>query len=162
MTSGESRQSTGMIAVSVLLALALSVVPLPAEIELFRPAWLALVVVYWVLRRPDRFGPITAWTCGLMLDALHGTYLGQHALATLIVCALAHRFRLRMRVSPIGQQLMSVLFLATIYEFILMWVDGIAGIPTGGIGRFAGAAMVLLVWPAFVAVSAVRPRTAAD
>jgi hypothetical protein len=41
-------------------------------------------------------------------------------------------------------------------------VDGIAGIPTGGIGRFAGAAMVLLVWPAFVAVSAVRPRTAAD
>ncbi len=156
------RHSTGLIALSLLFALALSVVPLPADLEMFRPPWLAMVVVYWVLRRPDRFGPITAWTCGLMLDALHGTYLGQHALATLVICALAHRFRLRMRVSPISQQVMSVAFLAAIYEFILMWVDGVAGIPTGGLARFANVGTVLFIWPAFVAVSAHRPRAATD
>ena len=57
---------------------------------------------------------------------------------------------------------MSVAFLAAIYEFILMWVDGVAGIPTGGFARFANVGTVLFIWPAFVAVSAHRPRAATD
>lgn len=156
------RQATGAMALSVLLALALSVVPLPHTLDPWRPAWLAMVVIYWVLRRPERMGPIIAWACGLMLDALHGTWLGQHALAVLVTCALAHRFRLRMRVSPISQQVMSVAFLVAIYEFILMWVDGIAGTPTGGIARFASVATVVAIWPLFVAVSSPRARAAAE
>ncbi|MEO0973352.1 MAG: rod shape-determining protein MreD [Pseudomonadota bacterium] len=164
MSQLASRTTAGMIALSVVFALALSVLPLPVAIDPGRPAWLPLLAVYWVLRRPESFGLITAWCCGLLLDALQGTFLGQHALAMLLIGALAHRFRLRMRVSPISQQTVSVAMLVVLYEFMLLWVDGLAGQATGGLSRFASAASTAVLWPilAFVGSAHVRTANATD
>ncbi len=162
MTGAGSKATTGMIIVSVVFALALSVAPLPPDIEFARPAWLPMLTVYWVLRRPENYGLIVAWLCGLLLDALQGTFLGQHALALVIVCALAHRFRLRMRVSPISHQTASVALLVVLYEFALMWVDGLAGQATGGIERFTSAAAALALWPILALVSSTRVATTAS
>lgn len=162
MTGGASKTATGIIVISVILALALSVMSLPPEIELARPPWLPMLAVYWVLRRPESFGLIAAWVCGILLDALQGTFLGQHALALTIVAALAQRFRLRMRVSPISHQTASVALLAALYEFLLMWVDGLAGQPTGGFVRFTSAATVLALWPLLALVSSTRVATTAS
>lgn len=159
-----SRRPTGTIVLSVALGLALSVFPLPDPIDVARPAWMAMLVVFWSLHRPDTFGLAAAWVCGLLLDALQGTFLGQHALALTLICALAQRFRLRMRVSPIGQQAASVALLVAVYEFVLVWVDGIAGLPTGGLGgleRLASALPVLVIWPIVVLLTAPPTATAA-
>lgn len=155
MSPSASRQPpTGPIVLSVLLGLALSVSPLPDALEIARPAWMAMLVVFWTLHRPDAFGLLAAWACGLLLDALQGTFLGQHALALTLTCALVRNFRLRMRVSPLSQQVASVGCLVVVYEFMLMWVDGIAGLPAGGVERFASALSVLLVWPLVTLVAA--------
>jgi rod shape-determining protein MreD len=139
-----------VIICTVLGALFLSVMPMPAPIEHYQPEWLALVVVYWCLTTPERFGPGTAWACGLVMDALSGTLLGEHALALLLLAFLALRFRLQVRVFPIIQQSITVALLLAVHAFVLFWVDGVAGVYSGVTSRAWPVLVSALAWPFLV------------
>jgi rod shape-determining protein MreD len=133
-------------ALSLGLMLALAVVPLPALIAPFRPDWVAVVLIYWSLAAPRRFSLLTAVWMGLALDTLSGSLLGQHALALLVVVYAAERFYLRVRMFPVSQLAVTVLVLLALYEFILFWIDGIAGRTVPLIERWAPPLTGTLVW----------------
>jgi rod shape-determining protein MreD len=114
-------------AISLVLTLALGVVPLPDAVEPLRPEWVAVVLLYWSLMTPRRFSLLTAFWMGLAIDTLSGALLGQNALALLVVVYLADKFHLRLRVFPVSQLAITVFVLLCLYEFILFWIDGIAG-----------------------------------
>ena len=135
---------------SIALAMAFSIVPLPESSAYFRPPWVALVVLYWTLHTPARFGLGAAWACGLLLDVLAGSALGQHALALVLPSYFALKLRLQVRVFPLPQQMLTIAVLVAIYEFIVLWVDGITGGTTGGWERWAPVASGFLVWPVLV------------
>lgn len=116
---------------SLLLAFALTILPLPEAVRSFRPDWIALTIVYWVIYQPRLIGLGVAWLCGLLLDTLNGALLGQHALALVLLAYLAISAQQRVRVFPIGQQTVSVLVMLLAYHFVLFWVDGATG-PLGG------------------------------
>lgn len=138
--------------VSVVAALALAVVPLPEVIGPFRPDWVALVLLYWSLVSPRRFGLLTAFWTGLALDTLNGALLGQHALALLVIVYLSRRFYLRLRVFPISQLTLAVAALLLLYEFVLFWVDGVAGRTVPLIERWAPVVSGMLLWLLVVGV----------
>ena len=71
-----------VIAISFLLAFLLAGIPLPSELQRFRPDWVAMVLIYWCMALPHRIGIGVGWTVGLLLDIGRGALLGQHALAT--------------------------------------------------------------------------------
>ena len=130
-----------------VLALALSVVPLPDAIVAFRPDWVPLVLIYWALLTPERFGLMTAFWMGLAVDTLTGALLGQHALAMLVVMYLSLRFHLRIRVFPIWQMSMTVFAMLAIYEFVLFWVDGVAGRTVPYVERWGPVITGAMLWP---------------
>ena len=130
-----------------VLALALPVLPLPVTVAAFRPDWVPLILIYWALMTPERFGLLTALWLGLAMDTLSGALLGQHALAMLVVIYLSLRFHLRIRVFPIWQMSMTVFAMLAIYEFVLFWVDGVAGRTVPYIERWAPAVTGALLWP---------------
>ena len=135
-------------AFSLLGALILSIFPLPDAIASFRPDWVAIVLLYWSLVAPHRYGLVTAAFVGIVLDTLTGSLLGQHALALLLIVFLSQRFHLRIRAFPASQVAMVVIGLLGLYEFVLFWVDGIAGRTVPLIDRWAplvGGAVVWLV-----------------
>ncbi len=132
---------------SFILALALAVVPLPGAVAAFRPDWVPLIMIYWALVTPERFGLLTALWLGLALDTLSGALLGQHAIAMLVVVYLSLRFHLRIRVFPIWQMTMTVFAMLAIYEFVLFWVDGVAGRTVPYIERWAPVLTGALLWP---------------
>lgn len=138
--------------VSVVAALALAVVPLPEVIGPFRPDWVALVLLYWSLVSPRRFGLLTAFWTGLALDTLNGALLGQHALALLVIVYLSRRFYLRLRVFPISQLTLAVAALLLLYGFVLFWVDGVAGRTVPLIERWAPVVSGMLLWLLVVGV----------
>lgn len=145
-----SRRSGPMApALSLLVALVLAVVPLPQSIEAFRPDWVAVVLLYWSLISPRRYGLLTAFFMGLALDTLSGALLGQHSLALLTIVYLSERFHLRIRVFPASQLALTVVGLLALYEFILFWIDGVAGRTVPLIERWGplltGACLWLLV-----------------
>ena len=38
------------------------------------PDFVALTLIFWTLREPDRVGFLTAFICGILMDALFGTW----------------------------------------------------------------------------------------
>ena len=134
-------------AVSILCGLALAIIPLPDLIRAWRPDWVVLVLIYWSLMSPGRLGLLSAFFLGLLLDTLSGALLGQHAVAMLVVSYLVQRFHLRIRVFPIWQMSMTVLALLAIYQFLLFWVDGVAGRTVTGMERWAPILAGGLLWP---------------
>ena len=87
---------------------------------------------------------------GLLLDTLSGALLGQHALALVVVVYLTIRFHLRIRVFPVWQLSMTVVLLLALYEFVLFWVDGVAGRTVPLVERYGPLLASAVVWPLII------------
>jgi len=147
----EQRVHGLVILATVLVALALAIVPLPTVLAPLRPDWVVLVVIYWMLTNPGRFSMLSAMFLGLLLDTLSGALLGQHALALLVVAYFTQSFSLRIRVFPIVQMSLTVMVLIIVYQFFLFWIDGMTGRQVPLIDRWAPAIGAALVWPLILA-----------
>jgi rod shape-determining protein MreD len=136
-----------VILATVLVALALAIVPMPNWMSSLRPDWVVLVMIYWMLISPGRVGMLSALLLGILLDTLTGSLLGQHALALLAVAYITMSFSLRIRVFPVVQMSLTVLLLLALYQFLLFWVDGMTGQKVELLARWAPALAGALVWP---------------
>jgi rod shape-determining protein MreD len=131
---------------SLAATLALAVMPVPDAVAALRPDWVAVVLLYWSLMAPRHFSLLTAFWMGLALDTLSGALLGQNALALLVVVYLAEKFHLRLRVFPVSQLAFTVFVLLALYEFILFWIDGMAGRTVPLAERWVPPLTGTLVW----------------
>ncbi len=147
-----SRSGFMHILLSTAIALLLTIVPMPHMLNMGRPDWLLLIVIYWSLNAAMVTGLTYAWCCGLLLDALVGTLIGQHALAFVLIATLAQHFQFRIRVFPVLHQAIIVLLLIVVYKFMLFWIDGIVGTAFSSWLRWVPAMIGALFWPVIVAV----------
>lgn len=144
--------SWGTIVLSLLLAYVLAIVPLPEFLLHWRPAWVALVVIYWVIAQPHRFGVVAAWVSGLLLDALVNHTLGQNALALAVIAYTTYVLHMRIRVFPLWQQCLSILVLVGIYMLVnLMIMRAVYTTPTT-LMYWLPALVSALIWPWLVLV----------
>lgn len=132
---------------TIIAALMLTIIPLPDWLEPFRPDWVTLTLVYWAMMLPRSWSVGSAWLVGLVLDVAQGTLLGQHALALCVVVFVTVRMHLLMRVFPAGQLMASVFSLLALYQFIVFWVNGVAGVPVEAIQYWAPVISGTLIWP---------------
>lgn len=132
---------------TIIVALMLTIIPLPDWLEAFRPDWVTLALVYWAMMLPRTWSVGSAWIVGLVLDIAQGTLLGQHALALCVVVFVTVRMHLLMRVFPAGQLMASVFSLLALYQFIVFWVNGVAGVPVDAIQYWAPVISGTLIWP---------------
>lgn len=136
-----------LILFSFVLALALTIIPLPAMLELFRPEWLAMVLIYWCMAVPMRVGVSIGWLVGLMLDVSRDALLGQYALAFAVIAFLTLHLHQRLRIFPLWQQALSVGVLITLECLIVLWIKGLTGQSPGIWKMLVPAFSSLLFWP---------------
>ena len=156
-----SRGVTGRLPViiTIIVSIMLTVVPLPDWAEPFRPDWVALTFVYWAMMMPRTWSVGSAWLVGIVVDVAQGTILGQHALALCIVVFVTVRFHLLMRVFPMQQLTATVFALLALYQFILFWVNGAAGIDVPLSSYWGPVITGTLFWPFVMAfLSGIRMR----
>lgn len=158
---GEGGRTWFAPAVSVVAALILSAVRLPEAVAPFRPDWVAVVLLYWSLIEPRRYGLLSAFWLGIALDALSGALLGQHSLALLLIVYLSQRVHLRIRTFPASQVATIVIILLALYEFVLLIVDGFAGREVPLIERWGPVVTGGVLW-LLVLVGIERTRQAAE
>lgn len=104
-----SRQHNAwLLPLSLVVALLLGLLPLPGWLQPFRPYWLALVLVYWIIEAPDRVGLGFAFLLGLVADLAFGTLLGEQALRLTVMAFIVQRFRAQLRFFPLSQQALAV------------------------------------------------------
>lgn len=139
-------RGTLLIGLSILIAFALTVLPLPAWAQAWRPAWVALVLMYWSMAVPERVGVITAWFIGVLLDVLVGTTLGQHALGLAVIACLTVIYHKRLRVFSQLQQGSICAGMLLLYVTLLRIVDRFAGVPVPSVSYLTVVTSALL-WP---------------
>ncbi len=147
MRNPPRRRANWVIVVSYLVALLLTIWPLPNWAEPFRPAWVVLATIYWCLFLPHRVGLLVTFGVGILVDTLTGSLLGEHALALLLVAWITLKLHLQIRVFPWWQQTLAVLVLMLIYTFVLFWVDGMLGYTQGAMLRWMPVFITTLLWP---------------
>lgn len=150
-----SSSPLGAIIKSVIVALILTIVPLPSWLAIARPDFLVLAVFYWSIHTPRSGGIGLGWVCGLILDAFQGPILGEHALAVALVAYLGIREHQRIRTKPLMQQALVVLAVLALYEFVLWAIDGWSGHPLSTALRWIPVFTGALLWP-IVALSLAR------
>lgn len=147
MARPRSSLGWGRIVAVTLAALILSVLPLPGWLELLRPDFVALTVLWFTLLSPRLTGLFYAWGAGLALDAFKGVLLGQHALALIVIAYVASKLRLQVRAFPPLQQTAVVLALLWLNEFLVFWIDGVAGHEVTDWRRWLSVPVGAACWP---------------
>lgn len=135
------------VALSLLVAFMLTTMPLPAWAGPWRPAWVALTILYWCLAMPERMGVLVAWLVGLLLDVMHGALLGQHAFGLAFVAYVGVLYHQQIRVFPLVQQALVVGSIVFLYLGAMLAIYNVLGSRAYGANHLLGACTSALLWP---------------
>ena len=137
----------GVIFLTFVAALMLTLIPLPGWAIYLRPEWVTVVLIYWCMALPERVGVTTGWVAGLFLDVVHGSMLGQYAMALALVAYFTLHLHLRMRVYPVPQQALVVLLLILFQQILVIWIRGFIGDSPDSLRYWIPALTTMLLWP---------------
>jgi rod shape-determining protein MreD len=151
------RDRAGVIVVTLVVAVVLTLIALPPALDALRPYWVALVLIYWCLETQGLITLGIAFSIGLLLDLLTGSLLGLHALSLVILVYLVTRFRARLRFFPTWQQTLSVFALLLNDRIILLWIVSLRGEPLPSLGFWLPPIVGTLMWlPVFLLIDRFR------
>lgn len=155
-----SRHAPGSLPwLTLMLAVVLGMLALPGALEAWKPYWLALALVYWLLEAPERFGLGAAFVIGLVADLAFGTLFGEQALRLCMLAFIVQRFRARLRFFPVWQQSLAVLALLLNDRVITLMVRLLAGEGLPPAVFWAAPLVGALLWPwVYLGLDALRMR----
>ncbi len=100
--------SNTFIALSLLVALLLNWLPWQGFWLALRPDFVALLVLYWCIHKPYRFGIGMAWMAGILADVANASLFGQHAWAYAVLAFGGIVLHRRVQMFDLRQQTMQV------------------------------------------------------
>ena len=148
-----------MLLLILVVALLMTIMPLPDWARPLRPQWVTLTLIYWCIALPHRVGVGSGFVFGLILDVLTGTLLGQHALGLSLVTYLAVQLHARIRVFPLWQQALAVWSLLMVEHLFSLWIMGAIGQTTPGLMYWIIPVIGAMLWPwVFITLRDLRRR----
>lgn len=140
--------ATWVIVLSFIVAATLAVLPLPAWLDNYRPEWVVMVLLYWVIALPHRIGMTVAWVVGFFVDVLEGSMLGLNALVLTLTAYVALSLYQRLRMFSVLQQSSTVLMLVGISQLLAFWILTASNQNTASNLLFMAPALSsALLWP---------------
>jgi rod shape-determining protein MreD len=136
----------GFIALTLIAALMLNLLPWTGAWFWIKPDFVALVVLYWCIEQPRKVGFVSAWLMGLFMDIADGTLLGQHALAYSILAYAGIVLHRRVRMFSGTPQVMHVLLLLLMNDLIVLAIRLAAGADFPGLVYFLGSIVAAALW----------------
>lgn len=110
-----------------ILALILSIIPLPEIMQEFRLPWVCLLFLYIQFFLPRYFNLVALLIMGCCLDVLLSTMTGQHAVALILVSWMASTKARRIQFFAMSQQMITVGFFCLVYEAMIIFIDAFSG-----------------------------------
>ena len=154
--------SIGYVGLTLLAALLVNLVALPGSLQLLRPDFIALTLIYWVVYHPRRVGFLPAWLLGLAMDVADGSLFGQHALAYAVMMYLAILLHRRIVMFGMRHQVLHVLVILGAAQLVVLLVRVMAGAGFPGSLYFAPSILGALLWPALFSLIRIPLRPRAD
>ena len=130
-----------------IIALGLSILPLPGFVSIFRPPWVLLLALYIEYYVPGKSNISILLFVGLLLDVLLSTVIGEHAFALLSVAWIASSRSRRFQFFSMSQQICLIGFFCLLYQALISFMDALFAFHYSIIMPFASALLSMLVWP---------------
>jgi len=146
-----------MILFTLLLALMLTIMPMPINVDAFRPDWVLIVMCYWSIALPNKVNVFTAWILGFIIDVLLGSVLGVHAGAMALCVYIAAVNYQKIRNFSLWQQALIVSVLSALYHLLTFWLEHFLTNVPFLISYLYPVITSLIIWPwAFLLLRKVR------
>ncbi|MFN3162048.1 MAG: rod shape-determining protein MreD [Pseudohongiellaceae bacterium] len=137
-----------VIFLTFFIAYLLAIVPFPDWAMNFRPEWVPMVLIYWVMALPYRVGIGSAWCAGLVLDILEGSALGLNAMGLVVIAYVTLSLHLRLRMFSLLQQAGLVLALVGLNLLLTHWLQIMTNqTATTNLYFLFGALTSAIIWP---------------
>lgn len=112
---------------TLLISLLCQLFPWVGQGIIFRPDFVLVVVLYWLLRAPHLCNVGTAWVAGLLVDLATGSLLGQHALSFTITAFIGLSYQRRLVLFNTWQLAGYVIALLTLERVLMLLLKLFAG-----------------------------------
>lgn len=132
---------------AIFLVLALTIIPMPVLLAVFRPPWVLMFILYVQFFLPRYFRVTWVFLLGLSMDVLLASVIGEHAFAMLLTSCLAATKARRFHFFSIAQQMILIALFCSIYQLIIVLIDASLGY-NNGIWLAMGTVFVtMIIWP---------------
>ena len=115
------------IVITLIAALLANLLPWSGAALWVKPDFVALVVLYWSIEQPRKFGFIAPWLLGLFMDVADGTLFGQHALSYSMLAYAGIVLHRRVLGFTGTAQVAHVVILLLMNDLIVLVVRALAG-----------------------------------
>ena len=136
-----------LIAASFAVSLLLDFMPLPLPFAYWLPEFTALMLIFWLLHRPQNIGISMAFVIGLLLDIGSGAPLGLHALAFILAAYLVHRQQRQILLYAFGMQSLAVFGVLMLIQLTVMAVYFLNEHQFGSWGLLISPFIGAFLWP---------------
>ena len=134
------------IVITLIAALLANLLPWSGAALWIKPDFVALVVLYWCIEQPRRFGFIAPWLLGLFMDVADGTLFGQHALSYSILAYAGIVLHRRVLGFTGTAQVVHVVILLLMNDLVVLTVRALAGADFPGFQYFIGSFVAGALW----------------
>lgn len=144
-----------------LIALLCQLFPWVGQGVIFRPDFMLVVLLYWLLRAPNLCNVGTAWVAGLLVDLATGSLLGQHALSFTITAFVAILYQRRLVLFSSWQLAGYVFILLILERLLILLLKLFAGNENPSWHYFWPVLTGLILWQLMIIIfgGLTRPKT---
>ena len=132
---------------SLAFALMLDFIPFPSPVNYWLPDCTALLILYWGLHKPQKFGIGIAFIIGLIFDVGTATPLGLHALSYIAAVYVIQQNRNQILAYSYGLQSLAVLGALLLMNLITILVHFFESHQFVGWFIFLPSFISALLWP---------------
>lgn len=132
--------------IALVVAFLLFLMPWPSSVLVFRPDFVLLTLIFWLVRAPNLCNIGTAWVLGLLIDLATGGIFGQHALAYTVASFFAVFYQRRLVLFTGAQQLFYVFILLVIAQLVILLLKTFSGNAFIGWQYFLPSVAGVVLW----------------
>ncbi|MFV9997206.1 MAG: rod shape-determining protein MreD [Arsenophonus endosymbiont of Dermacentor nuttalli] len=136
-----------IIWLSFLIAIILEQMPWPEQFIYYRPTWLVLILVYWVMALPHWVSVGTGFFLGILMDLIQGSALGVQALSYSMICYLVSYKHQLLRNMALWQQSLVIAGLSVIMNFTIFWAEFLSSLVLFHPEIFWNCLINAILWP---------------
>lgn len=136
-----------LVVLSFFLALLLDFIPLPAPLTHILPEATAILLLYWLLHRPQFIGIGAAFLLGLLMDIGTNSALGQHALAYTVTAFLIHHKQRQIVLYSFGLQAVAVVLALLVCQTVTAVVTLFQQQQADWLALWLPPLLAGLIWP---------------
>ncbi|TCP94990.1 rod shape-determining protein MreD [Cricetibacter osteomyelitidis] len=136
-----------IILCTFIIALVMEIAPWSSFFQYFRPAWVVMVLLYWILAIPGKVSIGSAFVVGILWDLVLGSILGVHALVLSVFAYLIAVNYLVLRNLSLWQQSLLVVVFVFAIRLGIFFVELLLHSAVLNWHEMLGALTSGLLWP---------------